>query len=82
MKRENPRTDIASRKRFPRNELLRITIVEGVVTPDIEGKLPGRAIYLHKDTASLELALRKKAFERAYRRPLTEAELESIKEAL
>ena len=82
MKRENPRLDVASRKPYPKNELLRIAMVQGVVTPDLAGNLPGRGIYLHKDESSLDSALKKKAFERAFRRPLTPEEIEAIKEAL
>ena len=82
MKRENPRTDIASRKRFDRVELLRLVKVGSKVLVDKEGNLPGRGVYLKKDLASLELALKKKAFERAFRRPLNEEEISSIKEAL
>ena len=82
MKRENPRLDVASRTRYPKEELLRIAMVQGVVTPDLAGNLPGRGIYLRKDAASLETALKKKAFERAFRRPLTLEEIEAIKEAL
>ena len=82
MKRENPRMDIASRERFPKEELLRLVYVHGVVTPDPRGELPGRGIYLKKDSASLALALKRKAFERAFRHSLSEEELSSIREAV
>ena len=81
MKRENTRQDIASRKAYPKSELLRLVLLDGVVTLDSTG-LPGRGVYLHKDAASFELALKKKAFERAFRRPLTPEEIGAIKEAL
>ena len=82
MKRENPRTDIASRERFPKEELLRIVLCSSRILVDKEGNLPGRGVYLKKDIASFEKALKRKAFERAFRRSLTEEEIASIKEAL
>ena len=82
MKRVNPRLDVASRKPYPKDELLRLVLVDGVVTLDTHHSLPGRGIYLKRDAASLETALKKKAFERAFHRPLTPEELQAIKEAL
>ena len=82
MKRTNPRTDIASRKPFPKEELLRLVCVAGTVTVDKAGNMPGRGYYLHKDVASLEVALRKHVFERLFHRTLTDGEIASIKEAL
>ncbi len=74
--------DIASRERFPKEELLRIVVCAGVVTPDTRGNLPGRGVYIKKDAASLELAVKRKALERAFHRPLTEEEKTAILEAL
>ena len=82
MKHENPRTDIASRNPYDRKELLRLVLVGSKVTVDKEGNLLGRGCYLKRDEASLALAIKKKAFERNFHRPLTEEELLAIKEAL
>ncbi len=82
MKQENPRLDVASRKPYPKNELIRLVMVSGVVTLDRKKNLPGRGVYLKKDAASLEAALKKKAFERAFHRPLTLEEIAAIEEAL
>jgi len=39
---------------------------EGLV-PDPDGRAPGRGAYLHRSTACLDLALRRRAFTRALR---------------
>ncbi len=44
-------------------------VVDGSVTPDPIGRLPGRGAHLHPDPGCLELALRRRAFPRAFRRP-------------
>ena len=41
------------------------------VYPDILGKLPGRGIYVSADRAALELAVKKKAFARSAKQPVT-----------
>ena len=82
MKRENDRTDIASRKQYPKSQLLRFIVKEGRLLLDPNGELPGRGYYLKKDIASLELALKKKAFQRILHRPLDEEEIARLKEAL
>ena len=82
MKIENDRTDIASRKQYPKSQLLRLVVKEGRLLLDPNGELPGRGYYLKKDAASLELALKKKAFQRILHRPLDDEELQRLKEAL
>ena len=79
MKRENPRQDIVSRQSFPREELVRFVIVLGELRLMESG---GRGRYIHKDRKSLETAIRKHVFERFLHRPLNEAELAALKEAL
>ena len=82
MKIENTRLDVASRKPFPKSALLRIVMRLGVVVPDPDNELPGRGVYLLRSKDALETAIKKKAFERAFHRPLREEEITSIKEAL
>ncbi|CAM5358515.1 YlxR family protein [Kitasatospora aureofaciens] len=55
------------RKRAAKHELLRVTAVEGVCVPDPRGALPGRGAHLHLDLACLDLAVRRRAFPRAFR---------------
>jgi uncharacterized protein len=38
--------------------------------PDHRGTLPGRGAYLHPALACLDLAVRRRAFHRAFRRPV------------
>ncbi|PBC79762.1 hypothetical protein BX265_4581 [Streptomyces sp. TLI_235] len=55
------------RKRAAKHELLRVVAVEGVCVPDSRGALPGRGAHLHPDPACLDLAVRRRAFPRAFR---------------
>ncbi|GAA4998743.1 YlxR family protein [Kitasatospora paranensis] len=55
------------RKRAAKHELLRVVAVEGACVPDHRGALPGRGAHLHPDLACLDLAVRRRAFPRAFR---------------
>ena len=52
-----------------KTDLLRLVVVDGSVTPDPAGRAPGRGAHLHLDPGCLELALRRRAFPRAFRVP-------------
>jgi uncharacterized protein len=52
-----------------KSEFLRLVVVEGCVTPDPEGRTPGRGAHLHPDLGCLDLAVRRRAFPRAFRLP-------------
>ena len=51
-----------------KSDLLRLVVIEDSVVPDPRGWLPGRGASLHPDPACLELAERRRAFPRAFRR--------------
>jgi uncharacterized protein len=63
------RTCVGCRTRAARAELLRLVVVDGSVTPDPAGRLPGRGAHLHPDPGCLDLALRRRVFPRAFRLP-------------
>ena len=65
------------RTRTAKKDLLRIAVVGDECVPDPRGTLPGRGAYLHPDTACFDLAVRRRAFPRAFRAqgPLGTAEL-------
>jgi len=44
---------------------------DGLVVPDILGKLPGRGFYVAADRAALDLAVKKKLFARGAKQPVT-----------
>lgn len=74
----NDRSDGAERKCIatgdvqPKHGLIRFVIgPDNQVYPDILGKLPGRGIYVAADRAALELAIKKKAFSRSAKQPVT-----------
>ncbi|MER5640945.1 YlxR family protein [Kitasatospora sp. NPDC002227] len=61
------RTCVGCRKRAAKHQLLRVVAVEGECVPDSRGALPGRGAHLHPDLACLDLAVRRRAFPRAFR---------------
>ena len=74
----NDRSDGAERKCIatgdvqPKHGLIRFVIgPDNQVYPDILGNLPGRGIYVSADRAALELAVKKKAFARSAKQPVT-----------
>ncbi|WP_130446625.1 YlxR family protein [Kribbella rubisoli] len=61
------RTCIGCRKRSSPTDLLRMTVSGGLVLPDPGCRAPGRGAHLHPTTECFELAVRRKAFPRAFR---------------
>ncbi|APH01052.1 YlxR family protein [Janibacter indicus] len=69
------RTCIGCRGRDSRSTLLRIVVEtddRGIATavPDPRRRVPGRGAWLHADIACLDLAVRRRALSRAFRRPV------------
>ena len=57
-----------TRERLGREALVRFVLSpDGVVTPDVAEKLPGRGVWIKADRAVLEEAVKKKAFARAFK---------------
>lgn len=86
MNRVPLRTCIATNERFMQNELLRIVRIksgEGFeVSVSINGNLKmGRSVYIQPQKSLLDLALKKKSFERKLKlgRGLTEKEIQEIR---
>ncbi len=71
--REDPeRRCIATGEVHPRRGLIRFVVSpEGVLVPDLMGKLPGRGIWVTAEREALETALTKKLFAKAARAPVT-----------
>lgn len=61
------RTCLGCRERAAKGDLLRIVVIEGECVPDPRGTLPGRGAYVHPTLVCLDLAVRRRAFNRAYR---------------
>lgn len=73
------RTCIGCREVCDRTELLRVVVCESSaqlppganayrVVPDVAARLPGRGAWLHNSQSCLDMAVRKRAFGRAFRR--------------
>ncbi len=66
------RTCVATRAVRPVGELIRFAVSpDGVLTPDIKGKLPGRGVWVTGSRTALEEGVRRKAFARGLKRPVT-----------
>lgn len=55
------------RERAAKSDLLRIVAKEDACVPDPSGTLPGRGAYVHPALVCLDLAVRRRAFPRAFR---------------
>jgi predicted RNA-binding protein YlxR (DUF448 family) len=63
------RTCIGCRKRSSPVDLLRMTVSGGLVLPDPDRRAPGRGAHLHPVAECFDLAVRRKAFPRAFKVP-------------
>ena len=63
------RTCVGCRQRAAKQDLLRVVAQGERLRPDLDGRSPGRGAYLHRSTACLDTALRRRAFPRALRVP-------------
>jgi predicted RNA-binding protein YlxR (DUF448 family) len=61
------RTCIGCRERAAKKDLLRVAVVGDACVPDLRGTLPGRGAYVHPGTVCVDLAVRRRAFSRAFR---------------
>ncbi|WP_329559154.1 YlxR family protein [Streptomyces uncialis] len=61
------RTCVGCRERAAKSELLRIVQKGDACVPDLRGMLPGRGAYVHPVPVCLDLAVRRRAFVRAFR---------------
>ncbi|KAF4409799.1 MULTISPECIES: YlxR family protein [Streptomyces] len=61
------RTCIGCRERAAKTDLLRIAVVGDACVPDPRGTLPGRGAYVHPVPVCIDLAVRRRAFSRAFR---------------
>ncbi|MYV54997.1 YlxR family protein [Streptomyces sp. SID3212] len=77
------RTCVGCRERVAKNDLLRIVLSGEQCVPDQRGTLPGRGAYVHPALVCLDLAVRRRAFPRAFKvqGPLDSAELRRTVEA-
>lgn len=70
--RDDPeRRCIATGETHPKRGLIRFAVSpDGVVVPDVLGKLPGRGIWVAAERAALETAVKKNLFSRSAKRPV------------
>jgi predicted RNA-binding protein YlxR (DUF448 family) len=73
IRRDGPeRSCVVSRQVKPADELIRFVVgPEGVLTPDIRRKLPGRGVWTSLSAAVVAEAIKRKAFERSLKAKVT-----------
>ena len=77
------RTCVGCTESKDKNDLIRIAIYEGAFTVDPSGRAKGRGIYICKNSPEcFEKAVKRKAFERALKKPVTDEEKEMLKSGL
>ena len=75
------RTCVGTGQKFPKLELLRVISKDNAfVEYDITGKKQGRGANLSMSHEALELALKKHAFERSFKRKLSNEEIQYLKD--
>jgi uncharacterized protein len=63
---------VVSRQTYPINRLIRfVASPDGVLTPDIKRKLPGRGVWVDASKTVVELALKRKCFARSLKTSVT-----------
>ena len=63
------RSCISCRKREHPSEMIRVVLIDGVVTPDVKKGAPGRGAWLHKNCA--EVAISRDAFRFAFKQDVS-----------
>ena len=78
----NTRECIACKNKSDKSSLLRFTTINGKVVVDKENNLQGRGVYVCAKAECIETMLKKKSLNRAFRRNLTDEEINEIKNKL
>ncbi len=66
--KEPERLCVVTRESMPQSKLVRFVLdPEGVVTPDVANRLPGRGAWVTASREHIELAVQKKVFQRAFK---------------
>ena len=77
------RTCVGCTESRDKKDLIRIAVYEGAAAVDPEGRAKGRGIYICRDNSEcFDKAIKRKALERALKRPVSEDEKEKLKKEL
>jgi predicted RNA-binding protein YlxR (DUF448 family) len=73
------RTCIGTGQKLPKKDLIRVVSKDGApLEYDITGKKQGRGANILMDKAALDLAIKKQAFNRAFKRKITDEEIKYL----
>ncbi len=79
---EPVRTCVGCRRTSEKSHLLRVVLVDGVVTADADARLAGRGAYVHRTSECLTQAEQRRAFRRAFRLDAAPAVSEELRAAV
>ena len=79
---EPMRTCIGCRVSKPKNDMIRITCFEGVISVDVTGRSKGRGVYICKAPECLEKAKKAGALKRGFRMNFDQKDLDRVYEDL
>jgi uncharacterized protein len=72
--KQRERTCIATGETLPESVLVRFVLgPDGAVVPDVAAKLPGRGVWVRAERASVDLAAKRNAFSRGFKRAVKPA---------
>ena len=79
MKKEPLRKCLATNERLAKRDLVRVVKNnEGKIFVDLTGKANGRGAYIKKSIEAIEIAKKRKCFERAFECPVDESIFEEL----
>ncbi len=77
------RSCVVTNERLPKKELLRIVKTpEGLIKPDLTGKINGRGAYIKMDVETLDKAIKNKALERHLEATIDDVVYEEIRNVI
>lgn len=79
---EPERTCVGCRRTSEKSHLLRVVLIDGVLTADPGARLPGRGAYVHRSPECLTQAEQRRAFRRAFRLDAAPAVSEELRAAV
>jgi len=69
---------VACRERGEKESFVRLVSKDGAAHLDLDGNLPGRGAYIHRDSKCLKIAVKKNSLSRALRCSIPEEIYESL----
>jgi len=73
---------VSCRQMRSKEELIRVVRISEKFVVDVTGRMNGRGAYICKSEACIGPAIKKRAFDRAFRQPVSDAVYDDIKDMI